>query len=151
MSSEPINVFTVGFTKKTASVFFEKLRAAGIKRVVDVRLNKVSQLAGFSKRDDLKYFLKEILDVEYIEAPLLAPTQPLLDAYKKSKGRWEDYERDFLRLMEERHIEDKIDPSLLAGGCLLCSEDKPHQCHRRLVLEYLQKKWGGNLAIKHIT
>ncbi len=150
MPSEPISVFTVGFTKKTAGEFFEKLRAADIKRVVDVRLNKVSQLAGFSKRDDLKYFLKEILNVEYVEAPLLAPTQPLLDAYKKSKGSWADYERDFLRLMEERHIEDKIDPSMLAGDCLLCSEDTPHHCHRRLVVDYLQRRWG-NLSIKHIT
>jgi len=150
MPTESINVFTVGFTKKTAGEFFEKLRAAGIKRVVDVRLNKISQLAGFNKRDDLKYFLKEILDVEYVEAPLLAPTQPMLDAYKKSKGSWDAYEHDFLGLMAERHIEDKIDPSLLAGGCLLCSEDTPHHCHRRLVLDYLQKRWG-NLTVKHIT
>lgn len=150
MATQPIAVFTVGFTQKTAAQFFEKLRSAGIKRVVDVRLNKVSQLAGFSKRDDLKYFLKEILQADYVEAPLLAPTQGLLDAYKKNKGRWEDYERDFLGLMQARHIEDQIDPGLLAGGCLLCSEDKPHHCHRRLVVEYLQRKWG-NLEIKHIT
>jgi uncharacterized protein (DUF488 family) len=144
-----VNVFSVGFTKKSASEFFEMLREAGVKRVVDVRLNKVSQLAGFSKRDDLKYFLKTILNVEYVEAPLLAPTQELLDAYKKGKGSWEAYERDFLGLMKERHIEEKIDPSILAGGCLLCSEEKPHHCHRRLVLEYLQKRWG-NLSIKHL-
>ena len=150
MPLDSITVFTVGFTKKSAGEFFEKLRDAGVERVVDVRLNKVSQLAGFSKRDDLKYFLKTILNADYIEAPLLAPTQPLLDAYKKRKGRWEDYERDFVRLMEERHIEDKVDPSILSGGCLLCSEDTPHYCHRRLVVEYLQKKWG-NLSIKHIV
>lgn len=150
MPTGPINVFSVGFTKKTAGEFFEKLRAAGIKRIVDVRLNKVSQLAGFSKRDDLKYFLKEILDAEYVEAPLLAPTQLLLDAYKKNKGSWDTYEHDFLQLMEERHIEDKIDPTLLAGSCLLCSEDTPHHCHRRLVLDYLQKRWG-NLSINHIV
>jgi uncharacterized protein (DUF488 family) len=149
MPPEPLHVFTVGFTKKTAAQFFEKLRTAGIKRVVDVRLNNVSQLAGFSKRDDLQYFLREILHVDYVEAPLLAPTQELLDAYKKKKGRWEDYERDFLHLMEERQIEEKIDPAILAGSCLLCSEDKPHQCHRRLVVEYLQRRWG-NLNIKHI-
>lgn len=117
---------------------------------MDVRLNKVSQLAGFSKRDDLKYFLKEILDVEYVEAPLLAPTKPMFDAYKNSKGSWDAYEKVFLKLMEERRIEDNIDPALLAGGCLLCSEDTPHQCHRRLVLDYLQKRWG-NLNIKHIV
>ena len=119
MPTEPINIFTIGFTKKTAGQFFEKLRAAGIKRVVDVRLNKVSQLSGFSKRDDLKYFLKEILDVEYVEEPLLAPSRPMFDAYKKGKGSWDAYEHDFLGLMAERHIEDKIDPSLLAGGCLV--------------------------------
>ncbi|HWI56980.1 MAG TPA: DUF488 domain-containing protein [Bacillota bacterium] len=150
MAREPIAVFTIGFTKKKAADFFEKLRAAGIRRVVDVRLNKVSQLAGFSKRDDLKYFLKQILNVEYVEVPLLAPTQELLDAYKKSKGSWEDYERAFLQLMAERHIEEKIDPSVLAGGCLLCSEETPHQCHRRLVVEYLQRCWG-NLEIRHIV
>src|SRR5688572_6988116 len=150
MPNEQVPVFTIGFTKKNAATFFEKLRAAGIKRVVDVRLNNVSQLAGFSKKDDLKYFLQRILNVDYVESPLLAPTQPMLDAYKKSKGNWDDYERAFLGLMEERRIEEKIDPSLLAGGCLLCSEDKPHQCHRRLVVEYLQKRWG-NLDIKHIT
>jgi uncharacterized protein (DUF488 family) len=86
MPTETIPVFTVGFTKKSAAQFFEKLRAVGIKRVVDVRLNKVSQLAGFSKRDDLQYFLKEILHVDYVEAPLLAPTQDLLNAYKRTKA-----------------------------------------------------------------
>ena len=150
MLTEPIQVFTVGFTKKTAGEFFEKLRASGIKRVVDVRLNKVSQLAGFCRRNDLKYFLKEILDVEYVETPLLAPTQPMLDAYRKNKGGWDAYEHEFLSLMAERKIEDKIDPSLLAGGCLLCSEETPHHCHRRLVVDYLQKCWG-NLHIHHIV
>ena len=145
-----IPVFTIGFTKKSAAGFFEKLRAAGVKRVVDVRLNNSSQLAGFSKRDDLQYFLREILSVDYLEAPLLAPTPQLLDTYRKNKGRWEDYERDFLKLMEERKIEEKIDPSLLAGGCLLCSEDQPHRCHRRVVLDYLQSRWG-NLAVEHLT
>jgi uncharacterized protein (DUF488 family) len=145
-----VPVFSIGFTKKSAAQFFEKLRDAGVKRVIDVRLNKSSQLAGFSKRDDLKYFLEKILGIEYVESPLLAPTQPLLDNYKKSKGAWEDYERDFLKLMEERQIENNVDRSAIAGGCLLCSEDKPHQCHRRLVLEYLQKRWG-DLDIKHIV
>jgi uncharacterized protein (DUF488 family) len=150
MPNHSIAVFTIGFTKKSAATFFEKLRAAGVKRVVDVRLNKESQLAGFSKKDDLQYFLQQILNIEYVESPLLAPTKLILDSYKKSKGKWDDYERAFLRLMEERRIEEKIDPSLIESGCLLCSEDKPHQCHRRLVAEYLQKRWG-NLDIKHIT
>ena len=150
MLNERTPLFTIGFTKKSAAVFFEKLRGAGVKRVIDVRLNNVSQLAGFSKKDDLRYFLQQILNIDYVESPLLAPTQPMLDAYKKSKGKWDDYERAFLGLMEDRRIEKEIDPSLLVGGCLLCSEDKPHHCHRRLVAEYLQKRWG-NLDIKHIT
>lgn len=150
MSGASIHVFSVGFTKKTAAQFFEKLRAAGVKRVVDVRLNNTSHLAGFSKRDDLPYFLRQILQVDYVEVPLLAPTQELLDAYKKRKEPWEDYERGFLNLMEERRIEHEIDPSLLDGGCLLCSEEKPHHCHRRLVLEYLHRKWGS-LAVQHIV
>jgi uncharacterized protein (DUF488 family) len=142
-------IFTVGFTKKGAEEFFEKLRAAGVKRIVDVRLNNNSQLVGFSKRDDLRFFAKAILGIDYIQEPLLAPTRPMLDAYKKAGGNWDVYEREFLGLMERREIEKRIDPGLLACGCLLCSEDQPHHCHRQLVAEYLQRKWG-NLEIRHI-
>ncbi|MFO1500938.1 MAG: DUF488 domain-containing protein [Verrucomicrobiota bacterium] len=144
-----MRICTIGFTHKNAQEFFNRLQKAGVKRVVDVRLNNVSQLAGFSKRDDLKYFLKSILGIDYVHTPILAPTQGILDEYKKSKGSWEAYEQKFLQLMREREIEKKIAKELVEEGCLLCSEDKPHHCHRRLVAEYLKRHWG-NVAIEHI-
>lgn len=145
-----MEVFTIGFTKKTAAEFFELLKRRGIRRLVDVRLNNVSQLAGFTKRDDLEYFLREVCDAEYIHEPLLAPTQEMLDAYKKAKGRWEDYEMMFLELMRTRKIESNIDPELLQiPAVLLCSEPTPEHCHRRLVLEYLQEHWQ-NLTVIHL-
>src|SRR6476620_1843015 len=101
-----MEVFTIGFTKKTAEDFFELLRRNGIKQLIDVRLNNVSQLAGFTKRDDLEYFLREICGAEYRHEPLLAPTQEILDAYKKEKGSWSDYETKFLNLMAVRRIEE---------------------------------------------
>jgi uncharacterized protein (DUF488 family) len=143
-------LFTIGFTKKSAADFFEKLRAAGVKRVIDVRLNNSSQLAGFSKRDDLRYFLEKLLGIQYVEEPLLAPTPKLFDAYKKKGGDWDVFQRGFLDLMAERKIEEKVDASLIAGGCLLCSEEKPHHCHRRLVAEYLHKR-RGDFKINHIV
>src|SRR5213078_1497072 len=116
-------LFTIGFTKKTAAEFFGILRRHGIRRLVDVRLNNVSQLAGFTKRDDLEFFLREICQADYIHEPLLAPTQAMLDAYKKAKGAWADYEQKFLALMAERKIEEKIDRALFAApAVLLCSE-----------------------------
>src|SRR5713101_4755340 len=136
-----MRICTIGFTNKKAEDFFLRLQKAGVKRVVDVRLNNVSQLAGFSKRDDLQYFLKSILGIEYVHLPLLAPTQDILDEFKKNNGDWKVYEGKFNRLLESRQIEKQISPVLLSEGCLLCSEDKPHHCHRRLVLEYLQRKW----------
>jgi hypothetical protein len=115
-----------------------------------VRLNNSSQLAGFSKRDDLPYFLREICQAEYVHEPLLAPEQALLDAYKKQKGSWAAYEERFLALMSARHVEDCIDPALFARPTvLLCSEPTAEHCHRRLVLEYLQHKWGG-IEIVHL-
>lgn len=144
-----MKVFTVGFTKKSASRFFEMLRASGTKRIVDVRLNNVSQLAGFAKKDDLAYFLKEICAVEYIHLPELAPTQTMLDEYKKKRGDWKDYETQFLALMKQRRIEETVSKAVIEEGCLLCSEDKPHFCHRRLVAEYLKQHWG-NLDIAHL-
>jgi len=143
-------VHTIGFTKKTASEFFALLRKSGTKRVIDVRLNNVSQLAGFSKRDDLRFFLKEICGIDYIHEPQLAPTKEILDAYKKHKGDWSIYEPAFLELMKTREIEKRINPEIMQGGCLLCSEDKPHHCHRRLVVEYLEAKWG-TLDIEHLV
>jgi uncharacterized protein YeaO (DUF488 family) len=114
-----------------------------------VRLNNTGQLAGFSKRDDLKFFTKELLGAEYIHLPLLAPTQELLDEYKKEKRGWELYEKKFRALISEREIEKQLDPELIEGGCLLCSEDKPHQCHRRIVAEYLKEKWG-DVEVVHL-
>ena len=145
-----MKLFTIGFTKKTAQKFFGLLRGSGAKRVVDVRLNNVSQLAGFAKKDDLGFFLKEVAGMEYVHVPELAPTQAMLDAYKKEKGDWRLYEQRFLGLMRERKIEEKLPRSIFEGGCLLCSEDKPHQCHRRLVAEYLQQHWG-DVDVKHLT
>jgi uncharacterized protein (DUF488 family) len=145
-----MTIFTIGFTKKSARKFFEMLRASGAKRVVDVRLNNVSQLAGFAKKDDLAYFLQSICGMDYVHLPELAPTQEMLDEYKKRKGDWQTYEKRFLALMEQRRIEETVPKTIAADGCLLCSEDKPHHCHRRLVADYLRNHWG-DVEIKHLT
>jgi uncharacterized protein (DUF488 family) len=145
-----VKLFTIGFTKKTAEAFFTKLKRSGAKRVVDVRLNNVSQLAGFAKRNDLQFFLREICHMDYVHVPELAPTQDIFDEYKKNKGDWAVYEQKFLELMRKREIEKMIDPAVIADGCLLCSEDKPHHCHRRLVAEYLKSHWGG-VEVSHIV
>lgn len=145
-----MKIFTIGFTKKSAETFFERLQRAGVKRLLDVRLNNTSQLAGFTKKDDLRYFTRAICNIEYVHLPVLAPTAEILDPYKKQKnGNWPLYERRFLELMKARHIEEQLSPEMLDGGCLLCSEEKPHHCHRRLVAEYLMDKWG-NVEIEHI-
>jgi uncharacterized protein (DUF488 family) len=145
-----MKVFTIGFTKKSAERFFSKLRTSGAKRVVDVRLNNVSQLAGFAKKEDLKYFLHEICGMDYIHLPVLAPTQEMLDGYKKAKGDWEVYENRFVELMKTRRIDETVGKDVIADGCLLCSEEKPTYCHRRLVAEYLKERWSA-VEIVHIV
>jgi uncharacterized protein (DUF488 family) len=145
-----IKIYTIGFTKKNAEQFFTKLCSSGIKRLVDIRLNNSSQLAGFAKKDDLKYFLKKICDIEYAYIPQLAPTKEILDEYRKTKNSWPVYEQRFNDLMTIRKIEETVSRDVLNNGCLLCSEDTPDQCHRRLVAEYLKNKWG-NVEIIHLT
>ena len=144
-----MKIFTIGFTKKNAQRFFELLEQSGTTRVVDVRLNNVSQLAGFAKKQDLEFFLREICGIDYVHLPELAPTKDILDAYKKAKGDWAEYEKRFLDLMHKRQIESRIPKEVVAEGCLLCSEDKPHHCHRRLVAEYLKEHWG-DVDISHL-
>ncbi len=144
-----MRVFTIGFTQTSAEHFFSRLQQAKVKKMLDVRLNNVSQLAGFAKRDDLRYFLRAVASIDYEHRTELAPTQPMLDAYKKEKSPWADYERRFLELMAARKIEETVPREALDGACLLCSEDTAHQCHRRLVVEYLRGKWG-DLDIVHL-
>lgn len=144
-----MKLFTIGFTKTSAESFFTRLQKAGVKSLVDVRLNNVSQLAGFAKKNDLRYFLKAICGVEYVHRPELAPTKEILDAYKKKNGDWSVYQREFLELISKRKIENAIPREAMDDACLLCSEDKPHHCHRRLVAEYLRDKWG-EVEIHHL-
>jgi uncharacterized protein (DUF488 family) len=144
-----LRLFTIGFTQKSAEQFFTALIDAGVRRVADVRLNNVSQLAGFTKRADLPFFLARIGGIGYIHLPELAPTQAILDALKKRGGDWADYERAFGALLEERRIAEAVAPVLRDGDCLLCSEATPEHCHRRLVAEYLRDRWG-NVEIHHL-
>ncbi len=144
-----MKIFTIGFTKKSAEVFFTSLKNAGVRRLVDVRLNNVSQLAGFTKKNDLRYFSEAICRIEYLHLPQLAPTSEILEGYKKRGGEWTLYEQQFLDLMRARKIENNMSRETLDRACLLCSEEKPAHCHRRLVAEYLKEKWG-DIEIEHI-
>lgn len=144
-----MKIFTIGFTRKSAEQFFGLLREVKVETLVDVRLNNVSQLAGFAKRDDLEYFLSEICGVGYTHRIDLAPTQAIFDDYKKHGLSWAAYEGRFLELMKERRIESAIPHELLDNAVLLCSEDKAHRCHRRLVAEYLAQHWE-DVTIQHL-
>ncbi|MBZ6134424.1 DUF488 domain-containing protein [Streptomyces olivaceus] len=145
-----MKIYTIGFTKKSAEKFFGLLRTSGATTLVDVRLNNVSQLAGFAKRDDLKFFLAELCGMGYTHRPDLAPTQAILDDYKKQGTGWDTYENRFLKLMEQRTIEDVVPQGLIDNAVLLCSEDKAHHCHRRLVADYLADRWGS-VTVEHLV
>jgi len=145
-----MEVYTIGFTKKPASKFFGELRRVGIRQLIDVRLNNSSQLAGFTKKGDLIFFLRELCNAEYFHESLLAPTSEILTSYKRKKITWQDYEKLFFDLMTERKVEEKITRNIFdQPTVLLCSETTAEHCHRRLVLEYLQSKWG-NFEIIHL-
>lgn len=138
-----MKIFTLGFTKKSAEQFFDLLKRNNIHTLIDIRLNNNSQLAGFTKGLDLKYFLKELCNIEYIHKIELAPTKVLLDDYKKKKISWNEYEEVFNNLLEQRNVDEDLSNLFsqhLAPFCFLCSEPVPEKCHRRLVAEYIQNK-----------
>lgn len=144
-----MEIFTIGFTQTTAEDFFGRLKSRRIERLLDVRLNNRSQLAGFAKRDDLAYFLRELVGARYEHAPMLAPSQEILDAYKKTNEMtWSEYEERFLQLMRDRRIEVEFSrDEFETRTVLLCSEATPEHCHRRLVVEYLSGHWPGLVAV----
>ena len=143
-------MFTIGFTRTSAENFFRRLNDAGVRTVIDVRLQNTSQLAGFAKAADLAYFLGHIGDIAYRHAPELAPAEALFTDYRKKGLSWDAFEPRFMDIMRDRRVEEKFDPEELEGACLLCSEDKPHHCHRRLVVEYLEARWARSLDVTHL-
>jgi uncharacterized protein (DUF488 family) len=141
-------VTTIGFTQTSAENFFTRLQKAKVKRI-DVRLRNTSQLAGFAKADDLAFFLKTF-GIGYVHEPLFAPTDEMLTAYKHKTFDWDGYAARFTKLIASRPIERKFKPADFNGACLLCSEAKPHHCHRKLVCDYLNTKWDGALRVTHL-
>lgn len=138
-----MEIFTIGFTKRSAADFFGALRSNGVRLLLDIRLRNSSQLAAFAKRDDLAFFLRELGGIAYRHEMLLAPSADLLDAYRKKRISWDRYAEGFRELMAARQVESVIDASLFGEPTvLLCSEPRPEKCHRRLVIDYLAEKWG---------
>lgn len=145
-----IKLYTIGFTKKNAKQFFGLIQDSGVKNVLDTRLNNVSQLAGFTKRDDLAFFLEKVAGVSYDHALKLAPTDDILKGYKKGEISWDAYAKAYNELIGRRHVEDSFSPETLDGACLLCSEASPHHCHRRLAAEFFQNHLGTGVEIIHL-
>ncbi|HEX3997060.1 MAG TPA: DUF488 domain-containing protein [Pirellulales bacterium] len=144
-----IQLFTIGFAGKSAEQFFQTLIGAGVRKLVDTRLNNVSQLAGFTKRSDLEYFLHVIAGIDYIHDLRLAPTKEMLADFRSKRIDWSEYERRFLELLKARRPDKWLAPMAVDRACLLCSEPTPAHCHRRLVAEYLQARWK-NVEIEHL-
>ncbi|MCC6681774.1 MAG: DUF488 domain-containing protein [Phycisphaeraceae bacterium] len=144
-----MNLYTIGFSGKSAQQFFTLLQSHDVRRLIDTRLWNRSQLAGFTKQHDLEYFCRVIINTAYRYLPILAPSAELLDGYKKNQIMWDEYVPVYLSLLADRHVEEVLDPQLFADACLLCSEPTPDYCHRRLAAEYLQQNWG-DITITHL-
>ncbi len=142
-------LYTIGFTKKNAKEFFEKLMENNVKVVIDIRLNNVSQLAGYTKKEDLKYFLEKICKINYLHITDLAPKNELLKRYRKNEIAWKEFEQLFKQLLIERRPERNISVEQLDSACLLCSESTATKCHRRIVAEYFKDIYD-NIDIFHI-
>ena len=145
-----MRVKTIGFTQKSAERFFTLLKAAEIKTVLDVRLNNTSQLAGFSKKPDLEFFLSKLLDINYIDLRELTPERDHLKRYQSGDLSWDDYASAYIEVLAKRRVESNLDITIFDGVCLLCSEHTPDRCHRRLALEYLNSRWSNRLTIQHL-
>jgi len=146
-------IFTIGFTKKTAEEFFRLLQQAQVQKLIDIRENRVGQLAGFAKYPDLAFFLQRIAGIAYDYQPIFAPSPEIRTAYRKSRD-WAQYEKSYVELMAQRKVLEQVDPASFEGRvALLCSEAEPDKCHRRLVAEMLAQHWisqGRQIEVSHL-
>jgi len=144
-----IELYTIGFTKKNAQKFFNLLSSNKVEKIIDTRVNNTSQLSGYAKADDLKFFAKEIADISYFHNIDFAPTKELLSKYRKKEMSWDEYEIEYLNLLDIRKINKKVDIEKLHQNCLLCSEHDVDKCHRRLLAEYL-KEVNPNVSVTQL-
>jgi len=146
-----MKLYTIGFTKKTAEEFFNLLIENKVKTIIDIRRNNKSQLAGFAKENDLKFFLKQIANIKYIHLSEFAPDEILLKNYRSKKIDWNQFEEKYLDQIEKYENWENFDIDLLQDGCFLCSEYSPSKCHRRLLAEFFLKKFGDKtIQIVHL-
>lgn len=147
-----MTLYTIGFTQKTAEHFFGLIKTNHIELLVDIRLNNKSQLAGFSKGEDLRFFLNEICNCKYEHCVEYAPTKDILDRYKKGKIDWSQYVSEYIPLMGSRKAPEKFLSkfSNIKNICLLCSEPTPERCHRRLLAEMIEKAAPNDISVIHI-
>lgn len=144
-----MRIYTIGFTKKSAQEFFDTLRRNNIKQIIDIRLNNVSQLAGFTKEENIEYFLRELCGIDYCHLGFLAPTKEIRDKYSQTKN-WDIYAGEYMALLDSRCVSDKLDKGAFEREtCFLCSEASPDYCHRRLLTQYLEDQWG-DIEVKHL-
>lgn len=143
-------LFTIGFTGSTAEHFFTRLRGAGVSKVIDVRLWANTQLSGFAKKKDMPYFLSELAGIDYEYRDELAPTNDILKDYKAGRTSWDDYEVQYLDLINHRNVANILSVDEVNGACFLCACKTEHQCHRRLLAEHLQEQWNEPLDITHL-
>jgi uncharacterized protein (DUF488 family) len=146
-----LQVATIGFTGKDAHTFFDLLKSAQVRTVLDIRLNNTSQLAGFAKKQDLPYFLDKLCDAAYVEMPELAPEPDLFKRYQAKQLAWDEFTAEYIELIAKRRVESNLDIDLFHSACLLCSEHLPHHCHRRLAVEYLNSQWNSRMTITHLS
>ena len=144
-----MTLFTIGFSKKNTEKFFETLLQNGVKRLIDIRLNNKSQLAGFTKSSDLQYLLRKIGNIEYVYMPQFAPTKDLLKKYQNKQVDWKVYEAEYKKILDDRNVIKDLDYSIFDNAVLLCSESTAEHCHRRLLAEYLSQK-NNNITITHL-
>lgn len=150
MSNQAITIFTIGFTGSSAEHFFNRLRSAGVKKVIDTRLWASSQLAGFAKKKDLPYFLQEIGGIDYEYRKELAPSDDILKPFKDNKTSWAEYEVQYIDLIKHRNISNILKPDEVHEACFLCACQTHEHCHRRLLAEHLQREWGNPAQIIHL-
>ena len=145
-----IQLYTIGFTGKSAEKFFTLLQNNAVERIVDTRINNTSQLSGFAKADDLAFFARSVGRIDYKHQLDFAPTKDLLANYRNGKISWSEYEIEYLNLLDVRKIANKVNIEELHQNCLLCSEHTPEKCHRRLLAEYFQHRYN-DILITHLT
>jgi len=144
-----VSNFWGSYQSKSIDDLISQLKSHNISTLVDVREIPISRKKGFSKTVFSEYLNKN--GIEYIHLKKLGSPKNIRKELKQNKDYFSFFEKylEYIQL-HKNIINDLYKIILEKNCCIMCYEDLPFKCHRKIICDEIKKMDGNGLKIEHL-